>query len=216
MTNDIKSEALQAEKVKLSEAQKTIVTQCWLAEFESLRNQILNYQQMQHNLIWINISAVGIILTATLTASIYWDWDWVIILLAMPFVSSLLGLSWVAQGIAISTAGHYVRQRVAPALQTLCLSPEVMGWEVHIRTNLKERVNKRRLFRILNPLLIPFGSGASIFVLSCLIGLGFTGTEVMMFNQWQIRALWGLAFILTLVLIVSIYWGSQHWIKSNV
>ena len=66
MTKDTKQEALHNEKADLSDAQKTMVAQCWLAEYEGLRNLTLNFQRMQHNLIWVNISAVGIIITASI------------------------------------------------------------------------------------------------------------------------------------------------------
>ena len=210
MTDNIKSEALQAEKVKLSEAQKTIVAQCWLAEFEGLRNLVLNFQRMQHNLIWVNISAVGVILATAIS------WN-MVILLAIPFVSSLLGLYWVAQGTQTSQIGHYIRDRIAPALQTLCSSQEVMGWETHIRAEMKDRLKKRRIFQILNPLLIPRATGGLIFVIPCLVGLGLTAKELLVPDQWEIKAVWVVTLILTLVLIFFGYWSGQYWIgEKNV
>ena len=55
--NNVKSEISADSKMELSEVQK-MAAQCWLAEFEGLRNEILNFQRMQHNLIWINISII--------------------------------------------------------------------------------------------------------------------------------------------------------------
>jgi len=188
-----------------SENLRQAAVQCWLAEYESLRNHIVNFQRMQHNLIWVNISAAGIILTAAIYL------DMMILLLAMPFVSSLLGLYWVAQGIQTSHIGLYIRDKIAPALQELSLNHEVMGFESHVRTGKTSRLSKNRFFKIFKPLLIPRAAGGLFFVITSFVGLGFTGNELLEPNQWEIKVIWLIALIFTFFLIGIGYWSGHYW-----
>ena len=209
MKNSINSEASQPKKEQPPEAQETGLVQCWLAEFESLQNEKFNYQRMQHNLIWVNVSVLGAILTIYFA---YWpDKANMALFLAVPIISSLLGIYWVAQGRQTSQVTHYVRDRIAPALQTLSGDPKVIGWEDYVRAEIGNMLKRTKLPQVLAPVLIPRAVGGLIFVISCLVGLALSGKELILTEQWQIKALWALGCILTLFLIVIGYWLGQYW-----
>ena len=203
---DINSEDLQAKKTEATEAQKEIAIKCWLSEFESLQNEKVNYQRMQHNLVWVNISALGIILTA-ITAE-YLD---ILTLLALPFISGLLGLYWVTNGIQTSWVTHYVQDRIAKELNTLSGGQNVMEWENYARSEVESIISKKGVSVIVSPLSIPRAAGALVFVGSCLLGLGLTVEKAFENCQWEIIALWVGGCLLTLYLIVGGCWLGLYW-----
>ncbi|MBU4350473.1 MAG: hypothetical protein L6305_09185 [Actinomycetia bacterium] len=209
--NNVKSEISVDSKMKLSEVQK-MAAQCWLAEFEGLRNEILSFQRMQHNLIWTNISIIGTLLAIYFA---YQSDKTDMILLAVPIVSSLLGVCWVAQGRRISQIGHYIKYNIAPALQTLCHDKKIMGWEDEIREGIE--TGFFIYVRDLLLLRVPRATGGGlIFVVSSVMGIVITaiglGRALITCNKWQIASVWWVGLMLTLWFIVSGYKLGQYWI----
>jgi len=211
--NNVKSKISTDSKLELSEIQK-MVAQCWLAEFECLRNEILNFQRMQHNLIWINISIIGTFLAIYFA---YRSDKTDMILLIVPIVSSLLGVCWVARGRRISQTGHYIKNNIAPALQTLCHDKKIMGWENEIR----EGIGTGFFIYVRDLLLlrVPRNTGGGlIFIVSSLMSIAITavnlGNALLTWKKWQIVSVWWVGLILTLWLIISSYKLSQYWIKA--
>jgi len=211
--NNVKSEISVDSKMKLSEVQK-MAAQCWLAEFEGLRNEILSFQRMQHNLIWTNISIIGTLLAIYFA---YQSDKTDMILLAVPIVSSLLGVCWVAQGRRISQIGYYIKYNIAPALQTLCHDKKIMGWEDEIREGIE--TGFFIYVRDLLLLRVPRATGGGlIFVVSSVMGIVITaiglGRALITCNKWQIASVWWVGLMLTLWFIVSGYKLGQYWIKA--
>ena len=182
------------------------MVQCWLAEFEGLRNLILNSQRMQHNLIWVNTSAIGAIVAAVIQLNNP------TVLLALPIISGLLGIYWVGQGTQISEMGHYVKDKIAPALQTICHNQEVMGWEAHIRPEIAATGIKKRLSEILGPFRLPRAIGGFTFIVSCVFGLATTFNAFTRLEHLQTTVLWISGLILTLYLGISGLMMGRHWI----
>lgn len=212
--NNVKSEISADSKMELSEVQK-MAAQCWLAEFEGLRNEILNFQRMQHNLIWINISIIGTLLAIYFA---YRSDKTDIILLVVPIVSSLLGVCWVAQGRRISQIGHYIKHNIAPALQILSHDKKIMGWEDEIREGIE--TDFFIYVRDLLLLRVPRATGGGlIFVVSSVMGIVITaislGRALITWNEWQIASVWWIGLILTLWFIISGYKLGQYWIKAS-
>jgi len=212
--NNVKSEISADSKMELSEVQK-MAAQCWLAEFEGLRNEILNFQRMQHNLIWTNISIIGTLLAIYFA---YRSDETDMILLVVPIVSSLLGVCWVAQGRRISQIGHYIKYNIAPALQTLCHDKKIMGWEDEIREGIE--TDFFIYVRDLLLLRVPRATGGGlIFVVSSVMGIVITaiglGRALITWNEWQIASVWWVGLILTLWFIISSYKLGQYWIKAS-
>lgn len=214
--NNVKSKISTDSKMEITEVQE-MAAQCWLVEFEGLRNEILNFQRMQNNLIWINISIVGTFL------GIYFAYQSQpyktdIILLAIPIVSSLLGICWVAHGWRISQIGHYIKHNIAPALQTLCHDKKIMGWEDEVRKG----IGKGFFIYVRDILLlrVPRATGGGlVFVVSSVMGIVITaiglGRTLITCHDWQITSVWWLGLILTLWFIISGYKLSHYWIKAG-
>jgi len=208
---NVKSEVSKGGKTELSDIQK-VAAQCWLAEFEGLRNLVLNFQRMQHSLIWVNISVIGAILT------IYFAYiNDITIFLAVPIVSSLLGIYWVSQGRQTAQIGHYIEGEIAPALQTLCHDQKVMVWEDYIREGMK--TNFFPYVRDLVLLRVPRATGGLTFAASSMTAVVVTaiglGRTLITCNNWQIASAWWAGLILTFWLIISGYKLGQYWIRAG-
>ncbi|KPK23068.1 MAG: hypothetical protein AMJ70_04375 [Dehalococcoidia bacterium SG8_51_3] len=191
------------------------IVQCWLAEFEGLRNLVLNFQRMQHNLIWVNISIMGAFLAIYFS---YWqDKPDMTLFLAIPIVSSLLGVYWVAQGRQTSQIGYYIKNKIAPALQTLCNDQKVMMWEDYIREGMGTRFSIYA--RDLVSLRVPRSIGGLTFLVTFMAALIITaislGRTFVSCYEWQIASVWWVGLILTLWLIISGYKLGQYWIKAG-
>ncbi len=191
------------------------IVQCWLAEFEGLRNLVLNFQRMQHHLIWVNISIIGAFLAIYFS---YWsDKTNMTLFLAIPIVSSLLGIYWVAQGRQTSQIGHYIKNNIAPALQKLCNDQRVMRWEDHIREGIGTSFCS--YVRNLGSLRVPRATGGLILLAPSVTALAITGIslgeKITSRNEWQIASVWWIGLILTLVLMILGYNLGQYWIKGD-
>jgi len=195
-----------------SDSEKASI-QVWISEFEGLRNLVLNFQRMQHNLIWVNISILGAIITIYYA---YWqDKSDMTLFLIIPIVSGLLGIYWVSQGRQTAQIGHYIEGKIAPALKKLCHSRNIMGYETYIRSGMKEGA----LYLIFDAicLRIPRAIAGVTFVVSSIIGLVITGINLaktlLCFNEWQVAFLWWVGLIITLYLISSGIYLGYYWRK---
>jgi len=182
--------------------------QCWLAEFNSLRNQVVSSQQIQHNLIWVNISVIGAITTVYFT---YWHERDLLVFLAIPIVSGLLGLYWVNQGRQTAEIGHYIHQRIRPALHRLCHDEEVMGWDEFIRTGI-ERTPRTHVTDTLS-LRVPRAVAGLTFALPCLVAVGLTATNLKC-ASWQVALIWSVGLVLTIWLMIAIWRLGRYWIAA--
>jgi len=190
-------------------AQKEAV-QCWLAEFNNLRNELLNFQQMQHSLIWVNISVIGAVVTVYFT---YLRQENFLVFLAIPIVSGLLGLYWVAQGRQTVKAGRYIYQHIRPALQRLCQDEEVMVWEEFIRREI-ETTFPKYVIDILS-LRVPRAVAGLTFALPSFIAVVVIATDfrsgLIQSESWQVAIIWWLGLILTIGLIIAGLKLGQYW-----
>ena len=182
--------------------------QCWLAEYNSLRNQVLNSMQIQHNLIWVNISVVGAIITVYFT---YWQERDFLVFLAIPVVSGLLGLYWVNQGRQTAEIGHYIHQRVRLALQRLCHDEGVIGWDEFIRKGI-ERTSRTYVTDTLS-LRVPRAVAGLTFALPCLIAVGLTATNLKC-ASWQVALIWSVGLVLTIWLMIASWRLGIYWMAA--
>ena len=191
----------------LSDTQKE-AARCWFAEFNSRHNEILNFQQMQHSLIWVNLSVIGAIITVYF---IYWQQRDFLVFLAIPIVSGLLGLYWVGQGRQTAEAGHYIHQQIRPALQTLCNDEGVMGWEEFMRRGMGTTF--RRYVADIVSLRVPRVAGGLAFALPSIAAVGLTATNLKC-GSWQVILIWSVGLVLTIWLMIVGWRLGKYWITA--
>ena len=93
-----------------------------VAEYGSLRAEILQLIGLQSQLIALTVLAFGTVLSVGFQA------DKAIIILIYPFLSLILGICWLNHAHAIYRCADYIAQRIEVKFG------KVMGWENFVRT----------------------------------------------------------------------------------
>lgn len=95
-----------------------------IAEYESLRYEILKLIEMQSQLVSLAVVALGTILSFGLEARNS------SLVFVYPFLALILGISWLNHSHAISRCAAYLSQELEPRCGT-----GVLGWEQFVRRN---------------------------------------------------------------------------------
>jgi hypothetical protein len=174
--------------------------QCWLEEHRALRAVIEIHFTTMRYLVIFNITALGTI--GGLILSDIENNIW--LALIIPILSPFIGFLVFFYSRQITQLGHYIREKIAPRLQTLVKDKEVIGWESYVRSE-EEKVNKFvRWFSI---------SGMSIltFTLPSVFVLIFTAKQTFSDGtSWQI-SLWLIGLLLTIVLVLVFIIERELW-----
>ncbi|MEE9202328.1 MAG: hypothetical protein V3U31_03940 [Dehalococcoidia bacterium] len=174
--------------------------ECWLSEFKALREEILSRRQDSMTSILTNVTILGSILAA----AFYLRQEPPVILLAIPFVSSSLGLYYLNQRLTISDIGLYIRDRISPAVCRLTQNAGVFQWEVTTRGKL---LSARELtIATVIPLIFSLPSLASLMAT---IEIGFSTEPAYMAVAWWLDAVLALAFLALWIALFRRWWGSQ-------
>ncbi len=95
-----------------------------IAEYESLRYEILKLIELQSQLISLAVVALGTVLSFGLQAGNS------SLVFVYPFLALILGISWLNHSHAISRCAAYLSQELEPRCGT-----GVLGWEQFVRRN---------------------------------------------------------------------------------
>lgn len=95
-----------------------------VAEYESLRCEILKLIEMQSQLVSLAVIALGTMLSFGLQTQNS------ALVFVYPFLSLILGISWLNHSHAISRCAAYLSQELEPRCGT-----GVLGWEQFVRRN---------------------------------------------------------------------------------
>lgn len=95
-----------------------------VAEYESLRCEILKLIEMQSQLVSLAVVALGTVLSFGLQA------DNSALVFVYPFLALILGISWLNHSHAISRCAAYLSQELEPRC-----GAGVLGWEQFVRRN---------------------------------------------------------------------------------
>ena len=195
MTSDIEPGIMKPSEGERSDAQK-MEAQSWLADFQTSRSQIQDYQRAQDNLLWVNTAATGAVVTAAIALQSATT-PLVHFLLAIPIISGFLGIYWVALGMKTITVSNYIRKKIAPRLQILCSNDDVIGLEAYFR----EKAGIIARVKILNVITIPAAIAGFTFVVFCVAGLFITAPTVLVSCEWGLKVIWWFSLVLTLSLV---------------
>lgn len=95
-----------------------------VAEYTSLRNEILKPLELQVQLISLNVIALGTMLSFGIQAGNS------VVILIYPLLSLILGISWLNHSHANSRCAAYLSQELEPQL-----GGKVLGWGNYVRQN---------------------------------------------------------------------------------
>lgn len=155
-----------------------------IAEYSSLKNEILLRSKIRHELVKLSITGAGIFIALVTKSS-----DYLNVLLIYPILVMFLALAWYRNLIANLSISTYIRTEVENKLH---------GWESYLYHQ-KSDYNKRFIY------LGALSSGGLFFLIQILC-LVVTGAEVNIANisfnfwQWTLLFLSGISSIITLAL----------------
>jgi hypothetical protein len=102
-----------------------------LAQFQSLRAEILQLNQMQSQLVGVNVVALGALLSVAVQGSK------ATVVLIYPLVSLILGLSWLNHAYSIRRTAQFIAREIEPRYFR-----RTSGWESYLRTLEPTRFNR--------------------------------------------------------------------------
>jgi hypothetical protein len=102
-----------------------------LAQFQSLRAEILQLTQMQSQLVGVNVVALGALLSVAVQGSR------ATVVLIYPLVSLILGLSWLNHAHSICRTAKFIAEKIEPK----CFQ-RTSGWESYLLTLAPTRFNR--------------------------------------------------------------------------
>ena len=165
------------------------LAQCWLAEYQCLKNEALTLSRGGNTLIGINITVVGIILgiweLVTFPSGVF------CLFLVMSLVSSSLGLIWIAGQRYILKVSNYINSTITPAIRDILANIEIFKWEEKVRSPFK---------------MWEFFAGTrqgSLIVIFMFFVPSLTGLGVAIYGMVT-QHLWGLWYFISLLVAVVI------------
>lgn len=102
-----------------------------LAQFQSLRAEILQLIQMQSQLVGVNVVALGALLSVAVQG------DKASVVLVYPLLSLILGLSWLNHAYAIRQTSQFIAREIEPQHFR-----RGSGWETYLRMLEPTRFNR--------------------------------------------------------------------------
>jgi len=103
-------------------------------------------------LVALNLTALGSVTGYVLVSQAY------LILLAVPFFSTLLGLLWLDHAVVVGKLGAYLGEELRDELTMVTGNPRMMGWEERAWKFEELRFQRFVLFGL--PIFGAFGGGA--------------------------------------------------------
>ncbi len=193
---------------KTAESHQDIAVQSWLAEYQALKNEMLSLARGGDTLIGINILALGIILSVWKLVN--FPSETYLLMLAMSFVSSCLGLIWVAGQRHIIKVSNYINNRVAPSIRDISNNTELLKWEEEARRPFK-------FPNLLADLLTTARRGiltvTFMFFLPSIFTLGLALYRMDIYNLWD-PWYFKVLFIVTGILILILSVGGVKWFRE--
>jgi len=101
----------------------SLSAQSIVAEFAALRSEIEDRSGHQRALVALNLTVLGTVTGYVLVSKAN------LILLVVPFFSTLLGLLWLDHAVVIGKLGAYLGEELRDELVTITGNPRIMGWE---------------------------------------------------------------------------------------
>lgn len=125
-----------------------------LSEYEQLKSEQTARIGFRDNLIYVTLALAG----GLFSFSVAKDGDH-IALLIVPFVTFVLGWTYVMNDDRISAISDYLRTEARPRLETLTASADgaILGWEVFTRRELRRA--RRKVVQVIVNELVFVGSG---------------------------------------------------------
>jgi len=172
--------------------------QCCLEEHRALREHITSDMESMRHLTIVNVAALGSIIAVALSDANNW-----LILLVIPWISCLLGLTAYFHSRRVSQVGLYIRDILYKRLADITGQENVMEWESYLRTKEEERPYVTRLFSISGMHLLGFA-------ISSVLAIALPA-NLILHSTYPLIALWGVDIILTLTLFATFFNERNFW-----
>lgn len=105
-------------------------TSFFIKEYEKLKDEQRVRIQFRDQMIFVTLGAIGAVFSFVLGKTDYW-----IILLVLPFVTFLLGWTYIANDDKISEIGHYIRDNLKSKL-------DLSSWECYHKSTSFRKLKK--------------------------------------------------------------------------
>jgi len=115
-----------------------------LCECQKLKDEQIARIAFRDNLIYVTLGVFGAVVSFALTDVTHYP-----ALLVLPFVSLVLGWTYIVNDQKISSIGRYIRHDLSDLLHTLVGTRDtapLFGWEVAHRDDQNRKARKRRQF----------------------------------------------------------------------
>jgi len=116
---------------EIAQWRQDVAVQAWLNEYQALRAAILFRMRNADYSVAINIGFIGTILSLAFTVEVQ-------ILLAIPFVSFLLGIIYFNQLRHVQLMYQYIKNTLTPALSGVCHNKQIFGWHDFVNSKMAE------------------------------------------------------------------------------
>ena len=174
---------------------------CWLAEFKSLREEMVERLRNQMISILANITILGTITSIVLSI----EQDPPVILLVIPFVSSSLGLFYLNQGFTGADIARYIDDTIVPELRKLVKSDLVFNWERRTKTS---QFWSPRELTIHTAVVV-------IFLLPGIAGLFANARIALPTDHLYLTVAWWSGLVLMIILFIGLMAQWRHWKGSR-
>lgn len=141
-----------------------------LAEYNTLRSEIQYRSGFQNRFIEIQVTALTVILGASITESLG---PWALLLI--PIESAIFGLWYMDHALVIGDIGAYIG-KIEERISTMLNVPNLLTWESGSRSTVDTRQRRREVF--FNLQLLTFGAPASVCLIITLILLVLSFLQV--------------------------------------
>lgn len=176
--------------------QKQIELECLLTEFRTLRSELSDRGKHLQAALFGNLAAVASVFPVAYGSE---TTNRQLVLLIVPFVSSVLGFYYLHHRLSAGRIGQYIRDYITPAINALADKDSIMKWETFIRERIDWPQELTHGFSVIAVFFLPaaaaliivaehaFTRGGSANV-AWYFGLGFTVINlilwVTLYNRW--------------------------------
>jgi hypothetical protein len=144
----------------MDEAQKKLLLDLYMKEYEKIKSEQIQRLGFRDNLIYVTLAALTGVLSIVVGGT-----DRAPVLLVLPMICLVLGWTYLVNDEKISAIGRYVRTTFSERMQALVGSkdPELFGWEVAHRSDPRRKT--RKIFQLIVDEFVFVLSGAVAIVM---------------------------------------------------
>lgn len=185
---------------QMERSDKSTDNEILLAEFETLRTEILQRSNTQWNIFALQLTAAAVVFSFALSSSLHTGF-----LLVLPVVTYALSARYASHSLGIHKMGQYIRDVLEPR------SGGQLQWE----TWTKQQPMRSRTLNWLNPLYLTF-PGVATVSLAWVAPYVWTSQDASLGKRILVIVIWLIGIAATLLsfqMITGVV--SRHWLPAG-